>query len=69
MTVNEPSGTDAATIVRSLLDAAKLTVSDDEFDGFVRMYPTMRQNADAMYVPEMEPEAPAMHFDPAVGYS
>jgi hypothetical protein len=58
----------AATTVRSLLDAAGLSVSEDEFAGFVRMYPIMRAQADAMYRPDLEPEAPAVRFDPTVGY-
>ena len=67
MSTTEPSaGTE--TIVRALLDAAGLTVSDDELSGFVRMYPILRSQADALYRPEMEPEAPALHFDPTVAY-
>jgi hypothetical protein len=62
------STTESATIVRSLLDAAQLTVSDDEFERFVAVYPIMRAQADALYLPELEPEAPSLHFDPTVGY-
>ena len=62
------STTESATIVRSLLDAAELTVSDDEFERFVAVYPIMRAQADALYLPELEPEAPSLHFDPTVGY-
>jgi len=58
----------SATIVRALLDAAQLTVSDAEFDRFVAVYPIMRAQADALYLPELEPEAPSLHFDPTVGY-
>ena len=67
MSTIEPSaGTEP--IVRALLDAAGLTVSDDELAGFVRMYPILRGQADALYRPDMEPEAPALHFDPTVAY-
>ena len=62
------STTESATIVRALLDAAELTVSDDEFERFVAVYPIMRAQADALYLPELEPEAPSLHFDPTVGY-
>ncbi len=62
------STSESATIVRSLLDAAQLTVSDDEFERFVAVYPIMRAQADALYLPELEPEAPSLHFDPTVGY-
>jgi hypothetical protein len=62
------STAESATIVRALLDAAQLTVSDDEFERFVTVYPIMRAQADAMYLPELEPEAPCLHFDPTVGY-
>ncbi|MFV0309939.1 MAG: hypothetical protein ACK5OX_19595 [Desertimonas sp.] len=58
----------SAAIVRALLDAAHLAVSDDEFDRFVAVYPIMRAQADALYLPELEPEAPSLHFDPMVGY-
>lgn len=61
--------TDTATIVRSLLDAAQLTVSADEFERFVAVYPVMRAQADALYLPELEPESPALTFDPTVGYA
>jgi hypothetical protein len=67
MTTTEPSA-DTPTIVRALLDAAGLTVSDDELAGFVRMYPILRGQADALYRPDMEHEAPALHFDPTVSY-
>jgi hypothetical protein len=59
---------ESTTIVRSLLDAAQLTVSDDEFLRFAQVYPIMRAQADALYMVELEPEAPALHFDPTVGY-
>ena len=67
MTTTEPTA-ETSTIVRALLDAAGLTVSDDELAGFVRMYPILRSQSDALYRLDMEPEAPALHFDPTVPY-
>lgn len=58
----------SAAVVRALLDAAQLTVSDEEFERFVAIYPIMRAQADALYLPELESEAPCLHFDPTVGY-
>ena len=43
---------DTATTVRSLLGAAGLTMSDEELELFVKMYPGPRSAADAMYLPE-----------------
>lgn len=61
--------TGIAVAVRVLMDGARLTVSDEEFQRFVKNYPTMRQQADALYRPELRPEAPAVAFDPQVDYS
>jgi hypothetical protein len=58
--------TDAAVTVRALLDAAHLTVSPQEFDRFVALYPALRAQADALYLPDMEDESPALAFDPTV---
>jgi hypothetical protein len=55
--------TDTATTVRALLDAAKLNVSDEEFELFVRLYPAMREGADSLYIPETRNEDPALIFD------
>jgi hypothetical protein len=68
MTLPAPDDADPTTVVRSLLGAARLTVSADELAGFATMYPTLRAQADALYSPAFEPEAPALHFDPTVGY-
>jgi hypothetical protein len=54
---------DTATTVRSLLGAAGLTVSDEEFELFVRTYPALRTAADAMYLPEVRYAEPALNFD------
>lgn len=62
--VSTPS-TDVETTVKALLDAAQLTMSEDEFKLFVRTYPQIREGADGMYIPETRYEDPALIFDPA----
>ena len=57
--------TDVPTTVRSLLDAAQLKMSDEEFQLFVRMYPALRTGADSMYFAETRYEEPALVFDPS----
>jgi hypothetical protein len=61
--VNTPT-TNAET-VRALLGAAQLTVSDDELERFIAVYPTMRAQADSLYLPHLKNEEPALGFDPA----
>ncbi|MER3420329.1 MAG: hypothetical protein C4290_07320 [Chloroflexota bacterium] len=48
--------------MRALLDAAQLTVSDEEFQLFVRIYPAMRAGADGLYIPETRYEEAALVF-------
>ena len=60
---------DAAATVRALLDAARLTVSDEEFELFVSIYPRLRAEADAMYLPEVRYEEPALNFDASWAHS
>lgn len=55
---------DVSATVRFLLDAAGLTISDEEFAGLVRVYPDLRAQADALNGPEFQIEAPAPIFDP-----
>jgi hypothetical protein len=55
--------TDVNTTVQALLDAAQLRLSDEEFDLYVRTYPTLRAGADGMYIPETRAEEPALIFD------
>ncbi len=50
--------------VRALLDAAGLPVSDEEFDTFVSVYPTLREAADRLYLEEVRDEEPALIFTP-----
>ena len=59
----------AEVTVRALLDAASLTVSDDEFERFVAVYPTLRAQADGLYLEEFRDEDPAIGFDPAAPYA
>ena len=63
MTVSHTQPEDVATTVKTLIDAARLHMSDEEFDLFVRIYPPMRAGADGMYIPETRYEDPALIFD------
>jgi hypothetical protein len=53
------------TTVRILLEAAQLTVSEEEFARYVADYPVVRAAADSLYLPELESVSPALDFDPA----
>lgn len=48
-----------------MLDAETLTVSAEEFEMFVRIYPAMRAGADSLYFPETRYEDPALIYSPA----
>jgi hypothetical protein len=61
MTQAQP--TDVSTTVKTLLDAAQLKMSDEEFQLFVKLYPAMRSGADSLYIPETRYEDPALIFD------
>lgn len=52
--------------VEVMLDAAGLSVSLEEKARFVREYPLMRKQADALYRPEFDEVVPALDFDPTV---
>jgi len=54
---------DTATTVRSLLGVAGLTMSDEEFELFVKIYPGLRSAAYALYLPEVRYAEPALNFD------
>jgi hypothetical protein len=41
-------------------------VSVPEFERFVRLYPALRAQADALYLTDMESEAPALTFNPVI---
>ncbi|MCU1407766.1 MAG: hypothetical protein JWQ43_4069 [Glaciihabitans sp.] len=55
-------------IVTALLSAAGLTVSAEEKAVFVSDYPLLRDDADALYLPELEFIEPANKFDPTLYY-
>jgi hypothetical protein len=55
---------DVATTVKVLLHAQGITVEEEEFERFVRMYPAMREAADRLYIPEARYEEPALVFTP-----
>jgi hypothetical protein len=67
--MSSPTTLDAEQIVDSLLSAARLTVSADERSTFVKDYPLIRQAADALYLPELDPGEPAIRFDPLDFYA
>lgn len=54
----------ASAAVRTLLEAAKLTVSEEELAKFTESYPILRSQADGLYLPHLEAEEPALSFDP-----
>jgi len=53
------------TTVQALLDAAQITMSDEELHLFVKVYPTLREGADDLYLPETRHEEPSLVFDAA----
>jgi hypothetical protein len=59
-----PATADPTQIVTAILTTAQLTVSEGEFATFVKDYPLIRQAADALYLPELDPDEPAIKFDP-----
>jgi hypothetical protein len=53
------------TTVAVLLEAAGITVPQDEFDYFVKAYPGLRASLDALYaVPMTKEEEPQLVFSP-----
>jgi hypothetical protein len=48
--------------VRALLTAQGISVSDEELDRFVAIYPHVRAAADALYIPEVRYAEPALIF-------
>ena len=55
---------DVKAAVRAMVEAAGLPVSEEEFDKFVEMYPTLRAGADSLYIEEVRYEEPALVFSP-----
>lgn len=58
-----------ATVVKALLDASGLEVSEPEFAKLVEIYPLLRAQADGLYMPELVGESVALSFDPATYYA
>lgn len=54
----------AENTVRTLLDAAHITVPDEEIEALVKTYPALRTQADGLYLPELEFVDPAVDFNP-----
>lgn len=50
--------------VRVLLQTQGMSVDEEEFERYVRMYPVMRAAADKLYIPETRYEEPALSFSP-----
>jgi len=55
---------DTETIVRALFSTAGMTLTDEQIASFVRLYPTLRKQADRLWaIPEVRYEQPALLFD------
>jgi hypothetical protein len=67
--MSSPTTIDAEQIVDSLLSTARLSVSADERATFIKDYPLIRQAADALYLPDVDPDEPAIRFDPLDFYA
>lgn len=59
-----PEPTNVTATVKGMLEAAGVTCSDEEFEGFVKAYPTLRAGADSLYIEEVRYEEPALIFTP-----
>jgi hypothetical protein len=55
---------DVNAAVKTLLETANLAVSDEEFAKFTESYPTLRSQADGLYLPHLDGAEPAVSFDP-----
>jgi hypothetical protein len=56
-------------VVKVLLDAAGVTVSEEELERFAASYATVRAQADGLYRPDLRFESPAVSFDPEAEYA
>ena len=55
---------DTESILRALFTTAGMTLTDEQIAGFVKVYPTLRKQADRLYaIPELRYEQPALLFD------
>lgn len=59
-----PAPTDVTAAVKNLLEAAGISCSEEEFEGFVKAYPALRAGADSLYIEEVRYEEPALIFSP-----
>jgi len=59
-----PVPSDVTATVRQMLEAAGITCSEEEFQGFVSAYPVLRTGADSLYIEEVRYEEPALIFTP-----
>ena len=59
-----PTPSDVTATVKHLLEAAGITCSEEEFEGFVKAYPVLRAGADSLYIEEIRYEEPALIFTP-----
>lgn len=59
-----PAPTDVTAAVKSMLEAAGISCSDEEFEAFVKAYPMLRAGADSLYIEEVRYEEPALIFSP-----
>ena len=54
---------DVETRVRALLAAAGLSLTDEQVEKYVRVYPTLRASADQLWqIPELRYEQPAVVY-------
>jgi hypothetical protein len=58
-----------AATVKLLLDAAGVTVSEEEFLACTRAYAVYRAQADRLYAFPLGEEPTALSFDPSAAYS
>ena len=58
---------EADTTVRMLLNAAGMHLTEEQIQGYVRIYPTLRAGADSLYIPEARYESPALIYSAELG--
>ncbi len=61
-----PIPADVDTTVRTLLEVAGLHLTEEQIQMYIRVYPAIRESADALFViPEIRYEQPAVIFPAA----
>jgi hypothetical protein len=48
--------------VRMLLKAGGMNLTEEQIEGYKRIYPTLRAGADSLYIPEARYESPALIY-------